>query len=205
MKTQTLLLSAAATIALAMSSCQQGTSAESQPMEARPTYAVLGFESKEAWGAKLVKVGDCDVCHTPKMMTDKGPAGNPELRLSGHHEGFGIPDLDRAKIEKNGYSASNSHLTAWVGPWGVSFAANLTPHETGIGNWTLEQFSRAFREGKFKGMEGGRELLPPMPYPAFAHLSDEEVEAIFLYLKTLKPVDNVVLAPMPPVSPPRGA
>jgi hypothetical protein len=205
MKPQTFLLSAAAILALALPACQQGTSAETEPMDARPTYALLGFESKEAWGMKLVAVGDCDVCHSPKMMTDRGPVIDPELRLSGHNEAFGIADLDRAKIEQNGYGATIAHMTSWVGPWGVSFSANLTPHETGIGNWTLEQFTRAFREGKFKGMEGGRELLPPMPWSAFAHLSDDEVEAIFLYLKTLKPVDNVVPAPMPPVSPPPAA
>jgi hypothetical protein len=83
-------------------------------------------------------------------------------------------------------------LNAAVGPWGVSFAANLTSDQTGIANWPEENFIRALKEGKFKGIEGGRALLPPMPWQNFARTPDEDLKAIFAYLKSTKPVRNLV-------------
>ena len=53
--------------------------------------------------------------------------------------------------------------TAWAGPWGVSFTANLTPDkETGLGDWTEEMFIKTMRTGLHQGK--GRPVLPPMPY-----------------------------------------
>lgn len=69
----------------------------------------------------------------------------------------------------------------------MSFAANITSHETGIGNWTEEQFIRALREGKYKGLPNGRLLLPPMPWPYYGQLNDEALRAIFAFLKSTKP------------------
>jgi hypothetical protein len=89
-------------------------------------------------------------------------------------------------------------LTAAAGPWGVSFAANLTPDETGIGNWTEEQFKKAMTQGKFKGLDGSRTLLPPMPWTNFQTLSNDELHSIFAYLKSIKPVKNVVPNPITP-------
>ena len=56
-------------------------------------------------------------------------------------------------------------LTAWSGPWGVSFSANLTPDpETGrLRDFTEEQFIRTMRTGRHQGQ--GRQILPPMPWP----------------------------------------
>jgi hypothetical protein len=90
----------------------------------------------------------------------------------------------------------NASLTASVGPWGVSYAANLTSDDTGIGTWTEEQFFRSIREGKQKGLANGRMLLPPMPWPNFARLNDEDLKAIFYYLKSTKAVKNLVPAPL---------
>lgn len=159
-----------------------------------------GFASQVEWGEKLVKVSDCDVCHSPKMMTDQGPAIDPALRLSGHPAQMPPPDVDRKMIESNGYGLANPMMTAWVGPWGISYAGNLTSDPTGIGNWTEEAFLRAIREGKFKGLEGGRTLLPPMPWQAYNHYTDDELKAIFAFLKTVPAVNNVVPPPVPPVS-----
>jgi len=92
----------------------------------------------------------------------------------------------------------NQHLTAMVGQWGVSYAANLTPDPTGTGNWSEEQFVKAIREGKLKGLDGTRPLLPPMPWPAYAQLTDDDLRAIFAFLKTVKPVNNLVPQPIPP-------
>ncbi|WP_276504118.1 hypothetical protein [Terrimonas pollutisoli] len=92
-------------------------------------------------------------------------------------------------------------LTAYAGPWGTSYAANITPHQTGIGSWTEEQFIYSIRNGKYKGMKDGRPLLPPMPWQVYRNLNDLDLKAIFAYLKTIKAVANIVPAPKPPGQP----
>lgn len=166
----------------------------------KPMHELNGYQSKEAWGEHLVKVIGCDDCHSPKTMTDHGPMPDPALRLSGHPADAPAANLDRTSIEQNGYGACNSHMTAWLGPWGVSYASNITSDATGIGNWTEEQFFRAMREGKYKGMKEGRMLLPPMPWFNFANMTDEELSALFAYLKTVPAVENLVPAPQGPIT-----
>ena len=90
--------------------------------------------------------------------------------------------------------------TAWHGPWGHSYAANLTPDSTGIGEWTEEQFINCLRKGIFKGIEGSRPLMPPMPVAGVNNMTDDELKAIFAYLKTVKPVHNVVPDYQPPAT-----
>jgi hypothetical protein len=87
--------------------------------------------------------------------------------------------------------------TAWAGPWGVSFTANLTPDaETGIGEWTFETFRSALRTGRHMGR--GRPILPPMPWPVYGQMTDADLEAIFTYLKSRPAVKNRVPEPLPP-------
>jgi hypothetical protein len=61
-----------------------------------------------------------------------------------------------------------------------------------------ENFRRALKEGKYKGLEGSRSLLPPMPWTNFLSLADEDVKAMFAYLKSIPPVKNVVPMPVSP-------
>lgn len=82
---------------------------------------------------------------------------------------------------------------------GGSFAANITSAETGIGNWTKEQFFGAIRKGKYKGLEGSRPLLPPMPWQVYRNMTDTDLNAIFAYLQTTKPIENIVPAPIAPI------
>ena len=92
-------------------------------------------------------------------------------------------------------SATN---TAWAGPWGVSYTANLTPDpDTGLGRWSAQDFVRTMRSGRHLG--SGRPLLPPMP-AAYGQMSDEDLQAMFAYLQTLPPVRNRVPAPLPPAA-----
>lgn len=161
-----------------------------------------GFESQEKWGEHIVTIGGCHDCHTPKKMSAHGPVLDSSLLLSGHPAQLPAPDVDRKEMESKGLAVTGD-LTAWVGPWGVSFTANLTPDSTGIGNWKEEQFIYALREGKYKGLAGSRSLLPPMPWEMYRHMTDGELKAVFAYLKTLKPINNVVPAPLPPVSAPQ--
>jgi hypothetical protein len=87
-------------------------------------------------------------------------------------------------------------MTAWAGPWGISFASNLTPHPDGLGLWTEEQFVKTLRTGLHLGV--GRPVLPPMPWPAYSQLSDDDLRSLFAYLKTLPPIANTVPQPIPP-------
>jgi hypothetical protein len=158
-----------------------------------------GFESELLWGEHLVIITGCHDCHTPKKMSNHGPVLDSTLFLSGHPSDMPRIDINREEIERKGLLVS-ANLTEWVGPWGISFAANLTPDPTGIGNWTEDQFIYALREGKAKGIPGSRSLLPPMPWEMFRHMTDNELNAIFAYLKSIKPINNLVPQPVPPTS-----
>jgi hypothetical protein len=157
-----------------------------------------GYKSQEAWGKHLVDVLGCHDCHTPKKMTDRGPVLDSSLLLSGHPSQMPAPDIDRKDFESKGYIVTQD-LTAWVGPWGISYASNITSDPTGIGNWQESNFIIALRQGKFKGIPTSRSLLPPMPWEMFKLLTDEELKAIFAYLQTTKPINNVVPQAVPPV------
>jgi hypothetical protein len=136
----------------------------------------------------------CDDCHTPKKFGPTGMELDIEKRFGGHPS-----DAPMAKpntsVFKDGYMLFAMGLTSAVGPWGQSYAANISSDATGIGNWTEEQFMTAIRFGKYKGAKDGRDLLPPMPWFMYKNLSDTDLKAIFAYLKTTKPVENRVPAP----------
>lgn len=149
-------------------------------------------------GKYLVTLGGCNDCHSPKVMSDMGPVPDESRLLSGQPAGEKIPDIPAGVMAPDGWFVmTNSHFTAWAGPWGVSFAANLTPDEvTGIGAWNEQTFISALRSGKHMG--AGRAILPPMPWFNYAEATEEDLGAIFAYLKSLKPIDNQVPAPIPP-------
>ena len=160
----------------------------------------MGAASQAKRGEYLVTFGGCHDCHSPKVMTANGPAPDKTRLLSGHRADAQLPPIPPGVVgaAPNQWAAlTNGDLTAWVGPWGVSFAANLTPDKaTGLGGWTVDQFIKTMRTGKHLGM--GRPILPPMPWFDIAVLSDADLKAIFAYLKTVPPVQNPVPAPMPP-------
>lgn len=148
-------------------------------------------------GEYLVTGIGCADCHSPKKVGQRGPEEIPELKLSGYPQDMELPPIIPAALEQ-GWILMSGDLTVAVGPWGVSFAANITSDETGIGNWSFEQFKIAMQEGKFKGIKNGRDLLPPMPWPNFSHLTDDDLKAMYAYLQSTEPVENVVPAPIPP-------
>lgn len=155
-------------------------------------------------GRLLVTVGGCHDCHTPKKFGPRGPEPDMTRMLSGHPEDLTITGPFRPADGGVWTIATNDHLTAWSGPWGVSFAPNLTPDtKTGLrsGVWTEELFIKAMRSGKHMGT--ARDILPPMPWPNYAQLSDEDLKAIWAYLGTIPPVTNHVPEPLAPASPPR--
>jgi hypothetical protein len=101
---------------------------------------------------------------------------------------------------EEGWVLFHGDLTAAYGPWGTSFAANITSDATGVGNWTMDQFFVAIREGKSKGLKANRPLLPPMPWTEYRSLTDDDLAAIYMYLKSTAPVANVVPPPVPPAA-----
>jgi mono/diheme cytochrome c family protein len=149
-------------------------------------------------GEYLVNFGTCSDCHSPKVFTSKGPQPDPTRLLSGYAADTKLPEIPNGVIGLNKWGGlTTNDLTAWVGPWGVSFSANLTPDaETGLGNWTVDMFIKAMRTGKHAGV--GRDILPPMPWYGLAKLNDGDLNAIFAYLRTLKPIKNRVPDPIPP-------
>lgn len=146
-------------------------------------------------GEYLVTIMGCNDCHTPKVMGPNGPELDLTRMLSGHPSEVPLAKIDTALLKD--WVLFAPILTASIGPWGVSYAANLTPDETGLGNWTEAQFKKAIKEGKSKGMDGTRPLLPPMPWQNLVNISDEDASAIFAYLQSIKPVANVVPNPQP--------
>lgn len=148
-------------------------------------------------GQHLVTIMGCNDCHSPKKMGASGPEIIPDLLLSGYPSDRPVVKFD-SKLIKEGFPMLYPDLTAAAGPWGISFAGNLTPDDTGIGNWTEEQFKKAITEGKFKGLDGSRTLLPPMPWQNLKSLTNDEIHSIFMYLKSIKPVKNIVPSPVTP-------
>ncbi len=171
--------------ALAISGC--GNS----PKNEAPVIVQPSAEQIVQRGEYLVTIMGCGDCHSPKKMGERGPEVISELILSGYPSDRPLQKVVPEAIKK-GWMLLNGDLTEAAGPWGVSFAANLTSDQTGIGNWTEENFKRAIKEGKYKGIEGMRSLLPPMPWTNFVNISDDDAKAIFEYLKSTKPVSNLV-------------
>ncbi|WP_320112545.1 c-type cytochrome [Draconibacterium orientale] len=188
-----LLIFGAVSLALVNFSCTTG----SKPSAAETQPAELTGEELVARGEYLVTIMGCNDCHSPKQMGANGPELIPGLLLSGYPEERPILDL-KTELTAQGFATFYPDLTGSVGPWGMSFAANLTPDATGIGTWSEEQFKKAMKEGKYKGLDGTRKLLPPMPVENFRDIKDEDLAAIFAYLKSLPQVKNVVPAAIPP-------
>ncbi len=183
-----------------------GMTACSQPQpsqQADAPEAAMEVAPSAARGEYLVRVGGCDDCHTPKLMTEQGPVLDAQHRLSGHPATLAVAPIPAGALTPAGWMAmTDATMTAWAGPWGISFTANLTPDATGLGNWTEDMFVGALRTGKHAG--NGRPILPPMPWQGIGQLTDTDLKSIFAYLKTLPPVDNIVPQPVPPAGPKPG-
>ena len=150
-----------------------------------------------ARGRYLVTVGGCNDCHSPKIMTAKGPVVDQTRLLSGHPANERLPALPAGVLAPNKWGAvTTNDETAWVGSWGTSFAANLTPDPTGLGNWTVQMFINSMRTGKYMGIS--RPILPPMPWAYYGMMPNRDLESIFAYLRTLRPISNLVPEALPP-------
>ena len=169
------------------------------PVVAADTAPRKGADAdKLARGKYLVTVAGCNDCHTPWKMGAKGPEPDMTRMLSGHPENANLPPPPKLPDGPWVVTAAATN-TAWSGPWGVSYTANLTPDpETGLGKWTQRNFTDTIRTGRHMGR--GREILPPMPIPMYKHFTDADLEAIFSYLRTIPAVKNRVPEPVAPVA-----
>jgi hypothetical protein len=178
-----ILVSAAATVGFSQLSARR--SAQSN---------VAGHVER---GRYLVSIMGCNDCHTPLKMGPKGPEPDLARFLSGHPEQMGPLQANTAQGPWLWSGAATN--TAFSGPWGVSYAANITPDQnTGLGIWTEEMFVQAIRTGRHMGTS--REILPPMPWPAFRNASDDDLKAIYAYLRSIKPIVNHVPDVQPPLA-----
>ncbi|BDG03234.1 diheme cytochrome c-553 [Anaeromyxobacter oryzae] len=149
-----------------------------------------------ARGRYLVTVVGCNDCHTPVRMGPSGPEPDAARLLSGHPEALKLPPPPE-QPPGPWVAAVAGTMTAWAGPWGVSFTANLTPDaDTGLGRWTEREFLDTMRSGRHLGR--GRSLLPPMPVQAIGQMTDEDLRAVFAYLRSVPPIRNRVPEPLPP-------
>jgi len=131
--------------------------------------------TQEERGEYLAWVTGCHDCHTPGGL-------------------YGTPDMTR--------KLAGSEL-GWEGPWGVSYPRNLTPDAgTGIGPWSEADIVTAIRTGK---RPDGTAIMPPMPLPDFAHLSDEDAYAIAAYLKSIPAINHRSPDRVPPGGRPSGS
>jgi mono/diheme cytochrome c family protein len=168
-----------------------------------PSRAATSAQAQIERGRMLVIGGVCHDCHTPKKFGPNGPEPDMDRMLSGHPEDSKVTAPYQPAPGSPWVVATTAGLTAWSGPWGVSFPANLTPDPlTGLrsGVWTEELFIKALRTGKHMGTS--RTILPPMPWMFYGQLSDEELKAIWAYLGTIRPIRNHVPDPIPPVAVP---
>jgi hypothetical protein len=193
------LLSACLPIAIAVTACNQPPAAPPETpasAAAAPTAAAAPASTMTPVqrGELLIYGGGCHDCHTPMKAGPTGAEPDMTKMLSGHPESIEIT----APFKPVGpwFVATNATNTAWSGPWGVSFAANLTPDkETGLG-MNERNFVIAIKTGAHLGT--ARPILPPMPWQMYSRLPDDDLKAMYAYLQTIPALKNQVPAPIPP-------
>ena len=117
-----------------------------------------GESDRVTRGRYLVTIMDCTGCHTPGALAGRP---DPDRYLAGSNIGFGFPG-------------------------GVVYPPNLTPDpQTGLGAWSDGEIIRAFRHGQSRD---GRPLVPIMPWPSYAALTERDAQAVVAFLRTLRPI-----------------
>lgn len=142
-------------------------------------------------GQYLVRLGGCNDCHTPVVFNKDLNMPVPDMTrmLSGHPAD--APDPTGTPGERDACLIGPT-FTSFKMAFGVVYSANLTPDlETGLGSWTEAMFVTAMRTGKHFG-GNGRAILPPMPWMNVAALTDQDLKAIFSYLRSIPAIRNPV-------------
>ena len=184
-------------VALALSLSVAPMAAKKMRPDPSPAELQAELQTKRvARGKYIVSTAGCHDCHTPWKMGPKGPEPDMTLALSGHPEGMKMPAPPKLGNGPWVWTAAGTN-TAFAGPWGVSYTANLTPDKlTGLGIWTEDTFVKTSRTGRHWGVS--RPILPPMPWSVYRNMTDEDLKSVFAYLRTIKPIHNQVPEPTPP-------
>jgi hypothetical protein len=176
--------------------CASNTEEKQEPQAEKKELSQSDLVSR---GQYVTAVSGCNDCHSPKIFGPQGFVLDSTRLLSGHPASDPLPPVDMKALQPGNWVLFAPDLTTAVGPWGISYAANLTPDSaTGIGAWDENSFIKALRTGKHMGMDNGRPILPPMPWESVAKMTDEDLKSIYAFLRSLKPVSNRVPAPVPP-------
>jgi hypothetical protein len=193
------LVVASIVFAIALAACQSG-GGSGQAGQASSMQASASTMNPVEHGKHLVTTMGCNDCHTPFKMGPNGPEPDMSRMLSGHPQSLVMPPAPNLGNGPWTWVGSGT-MTAFAGPWGVSFSANLTPDTTtGLGAWSEDMFIQTLRNGRHMGT--GRQLLPPMPWNWAGQLTDDELKAVFAYLRTIPPIKNEVPQPVPPAGGP---
>jgi len=176
--------------------CNSASDEKKEQASTSPETKTMSKEDMIKRGDYIVTTGSCNDCHSPKVMTKMGPMPDSTRLLSGHPAGDPLPPISKADLTSP-WIRLTPDLTAFVGPWGISYSANLTPDSaSGIGAWSEATFINTIRSGKHLG--NGRDILPPMPWPFVGKLTDDDLKAVFAYLQSLPAISNKVPAPVAP-------
>jgi hypothetical protein len=150
-------------------------------------------EQQIARGKHLVEIMGCHDCHTPVKLGPNGPEPDRSRALSGHPEQLIMPPPPPPAGPWIASIAAT--FTAFGSPAGTVFTRNLTPDkETGLGDWTVEEFIATMKTGRERGK--GRPVLPPMPVQNLRALSDTDIRSLFAYLQSIPAVRNLVPQPI---------
>ncbi len=153
-----------------------------------------------ARGQYLVTVLACGDCHTPLKMTPQGPVPDDTMRFAGHPAALVMPPAPALPADSPWQWVGAGTNTAFSGPWGISYVPNITPDEaTGIGAWSEEIFVNTLKTGKHWGQS--RPILPPMPWMGYSQMTDEDLKAVYAYLRTVPPISNQAPASIPAEAP----
>ena len=154
--------------------------------------ALHAQDSQVERGKYLVGITGCHDCHSPKVPGTMKPV--PDLILSGRPQTTKVPSASPGEVH------ASEDLTAWTGGWGQTVASNLTPDPaTGLGmRYNEAKFIQTMRTGK---KPEGIAILPPMPVDVYVNMKDDDLKAIYAYLKTIKPIRNPVRAGLVPPAP----
>ena len=183
--------------ALYLIGCNSASDEKKEETTATPETKTMTKEEMIKHGDYIVTTGSCNDCHSPKVMTKMGPMPDSTRLLSGHPANDPLPPINLNSLKPGNWMSMAADITAFVGPWGISYTANLTPDSaTGIGAWSEATFINTIRSGKHLG--NGRDILPPMPWPFVTKLTDDDLKSVYAYLMSLPPVSNKVPAPVSP-------
>lgn len=176
--------------------CSSRTASSAETLEPE---TIAEAEVSVERGRQLVIGGACHDCHSPKIMTPTGPKVDSSRILSGHPADGPMPPINLDALQPGSWVLFAPDLTSFVGPWGLSFAANITSDSaTGIGAWTEANFVNAIRTGRHMGLESGRPISPPMPWDNYNNMSDADLKSIYAYLMSTRPIRNRVHEPYGP-------